>query len=68
MDDGRDDEGVRRAAGDRTEKRGRGGLAQQDGGRAAVNANLGVKRTEIKLDGEELLIMREEEVLGILKK
>ena len=24
--------------------------------------------TEIKLDGEELLIMREEEVLGILKK
>ena len=24
--------------------------------------------TEIKLDGEEFLIMREEEVLGILKK
>ena len=24
--------------------------------------------TEIKIDGEELLIMREEEVLGILKK
>ena len=24
--------------------------------------------TEIKLDGEELLIMREEEVLGVLKK
>jgi chaperonin GroES len=24
--------------------------------------------TEIKIDGEELLIMREEEVLGIVKK
>ena len=44
MDDGRDDEGVGRPAGDRAEKRTRRGFSQQDRARAAVNADLGVAR------------------------
>ena len=40
-------------------------LAVKEGDRILFGKYSG---TEIKIDGEELLIMREEEVLGILKK
>ena len=51
------------------------GKLMDDGQRAAMDVKAGDRilfgkysGTEIKIDGEELLIMREEEVLGILKK
>ena len=51
------------------------GKVKDDGKRIALDVKAGdsilfgkYSGTEIKIDGEELLIMREEEVLGILKK